>query len=89
MKRIKCPHCNKPVLRTIEVEVKGLVLYYLNREQFGEITFPYWANILGKETRKEILRFYCRGCQKPFPKEMNRKIYHWLKMEHLVKKLSQ
>lgn len=89
MKKIRCPKCNKPILDTIEVEVRGNSLYYPNREQFGYIVFPYWQSILSKKSKKYILGFNCRGCGRPFSKNMERKIYKWLKLKSMVKKLSQ
>lgn len=89
MNRIKCPKCNKPILKTIEVEVKGRSFYYIEAQQFGSIYFVYWGSILKRTSRKNVLAFICRHCHKPFPKEMDKKIYRWLKFKSIIKKLSQ
>jgi len=87
MKRIKCPKCRKPVLKTIGCKVKGDSYYYINRERFGSIFFNYWHGIAS--SKRNILGFYCRHCGKPFPEEMRKKIFHWIKLIGILNKLTQ
>ena len=89
MKRIRCPKCQKPVLKTIGVNLRGPAWYYIDRQKFGYIYFHYWSSILKKEAKKNVLSFYCRHCQKEFPQEMNKKIYHWIKLKGILNKLTK
>ena len=87
MKNIKCEKCNKLIKKTIGVEVKGATLYYIDRERFGNINFYYWYNIRSKKVKKRILNFYCRHCDSTFSKEMEKKIYSWIKAKDVLNKL--
>jgi len=89
MKRIKCPHCNHPVLKTIGLRVEGDCWYYIEKHSFGAIGVPYYWNGIIPRNKKYILAFYCRHCGKAFPESMKKKIFHWLKLKRILQKLTQ
>lgn len=84
MKAPMCPYCGYAIKRTVNVIIRGDVVYYLNRSRCGYVypmggSWDFW-----KYKKPNLIAFCCRNCLKEFPETMWKDIKKYLKQEHLL-----
>lgn len=91
MKEIICPikRCGFRIQERIGVNIVAKAPYYYRKNEMLGILYPKKGWLTLEENRKKglILGFYCRKCQRDFPKNMERKIWRFLKVHQVQRRL--